>query len=508
MNKLTVHTVHGSESRNFRVTWVHCGFLKENFRKYSFSSVCGSLHRVYRMGDGITSATFVRTLKPSTLRQLSDFLDPEDRWKVLLAGIHRPTGEPRYTQLHQRRFERLVSMGKSPTMELLYDWGTTNCTVGELVDILLRYELLAAASVLLPAYPDTIKVEPCIQLQRKGPTQETVSYSNQVTCVIGEKLQARERPLPQSTSGPEGEEPDDMGFYRFAYDRLAKITGNFDERPASEGGRRLGEGGFGVVYKGCFSGRQVAVKKLNYMDDISSDELRIQFNQETQTLKMLKHVNLVEMVGYSSDGDHPCLVYEYMSNGSLLDRLACLGGSPALSWNRRCVVAVGTARGLEYLHDNHHVHRDIKSGNILLDEALTPKISDFGLTRASAKRTASTVMTEKIVGTTAYMAPEALRGEISPKSDIFSFGVVLLEVLSGLPPVDESREPQFLMEMKDEIEDEEITLEEFVDEKMEDCQPSAAEKLFSLAQHCLNERKGRRPDIRQVLRQLEEISSK
>ncbi|KAJ8374140.1 hypothetical protein SKAU_G00047200 [Synaphobranchus kaupii] len=452
------------------------------------------------MSKEITSATFVRSLNHGKLRQLSDFLDPQDCWKKVLVDIHKPNGEPRYTQLHLRRFERLVSMGNSPTMELLHDWGTTNCTVGELVDILCRHHLLAPASLLLP---DIIKVKPVVQ--HDAPVQQAVSQSNQVTLVIDQKEQASECPLPDSTTEPGEEEPDDTGFYIFSYDRLTKMTSNFDERPTSEGGQRLGEGGFGVVYKGCFNGKQVAVKKLNCMDDISPQELKIQFNQEIQTLKMLKHVNLVEMVGFSSDGDHPCLVYEYMSNGSLLDRLACLGGSPPLSWSRRCAIAVGTARGLEYLHVNHHVHRDIKSGNILLDEASEPRISDFGLTRASAKRTSSTVLTEKIMGTTAYMAPEALRGEITPKSDIFSFGVVLLEVLSGLPPVDNNREPQFLMEMKDEIEDEEITLEDFVDKKMEDCEQPAVEKMFSLAQHCLNERRGRRPDIRQVMNRLEDV---
>ncbi|XP_035258230.1 interleukin-1 receptor-associated kinase 4 isoform X1 [Anguilla anguilla] len=481
----------------------YCEQLVQCHIKYNFKQIVDTFVTTdVRMNNGITSATFVRSLKHSTLRQLSDFLDPQDSWKKVLGDIHKPTGEPRYTQLHLRRFEGLVSMGRSPTMELLHDWGTTNCTVGELVDILCRHQLLAAASLLLPG---TIKMDPGVQCN--VPVQECLSPSNQVTRVIGQKERASECPLPDSTSAPgeKEEEPDDTGFYRFSYDRLAKMTGGFDERPAAEGGRRLGEGGFGVVYRGCFKGRQVAVKKLNCMDDICPQELNIQFNQEIQTLKMLKHVNLVEMVGFSSDGDHPCLVYEYMSNGSLLDKLACLGGCPPLSWSRRCAIAVGTARGLEYLHANHHVHRDIKSGNILLDEAMAPRISDFGLTRASAKRTSSTALTEKIVGTTAYMAPEALRGEISPKSDIFSFGVVLLEVLSGLPPVDDSREPQFLMEMKDEIEDEEMTLEDFVDKKMEGREPLAVERMFSLAQRCLNERKGRRPDVKQVLNQLEDI---
>ncbi|KAG9342273.1 hypothetical protein JZ751_016775 [Albula glossodonta] len=426
------------------------------------------------MNKEITSVTFIRSLNHGRLRQLSDILDPQESWKKVLADIRKPSGELRYTQLHLRRFEGLLHIGKSPTVELLQDWGTTNSTVGDLVDILLRHELLAAASLLLPDIKMPV-------VQSSVPVQQTVDLSNQVTCVIDSTGRTEEIPFPGGTSEPveeEEPEPDDTGFYRFSYDRLMKITGNFDEKPASEGGHRLGEGGFGVVYKGFFNGKQVAVKKLTSMDDISPQELKIQFNQEIQTLKTLKQQNLVEMVGFSCNGEHPCLVYEYMSNGSLLDRLACLGGSPPLSWSRRCAIAVGTAKGLQYLHQNHHVHRDIKSGNILLDEAFVAKISDFGLTRASAKRSSSTVMTEKIV---------------------------LLEVLSGLPPVDTDRELQLLIEIKDEIEDEEMTLEDFVDKNMEDGEQPAIEKMFSLAQHCLNERKGRRPDIEKVLDRLQDV---
>ncbi|KAG7454733.1 hypothetical protein MATL_G00262960 [Megalops atlanticus] len=464
------------------------------------------------MNKPITSETFVRHLNHGTMRKLSDFLDPQDSWKQLLADIHKPTGEPRYSQLHLRRFEGLVAMGKSPTMELLHDWGTTNCTVGELVEILVRNQLLAPAALLLPDRITVNEVVPELNLKQNPVVQlppprveETAVLGNQVTVALG---RTEESPLPDSTTKPVEEEgPEETGFHKFLFHELMKVTGNFDECPVSEGGHRLGEGGFGVVYKGCFNGRPIAVKKLSSMDDIPPHELKIQFHQEIQTLKTLKHENLVEMVGFSSDGDQPCLVYAYMSNGSLLDRLACLGGSAPLSWRRRCLIATGTARGLEYLHLNHHIHRDIKSGNILLDDAFVPKISDFGLTRASARRSLSTVMTEKIVGTAAYMAPEALRGEITPKSDIFSYGVVLLEVLSGLPPVDDNRDPQFLMEMKDEIEDEEMTLEEFVDKRMGDWDQLGVEKTFELAKRCLLERKSRRPEIKEVLDQLEDILS-
>ncbi|KAK2834777.1 hypothetical protein Q7C36_015478 [Tachysurus vachellii] len=458
------------------------------------------------MSSSVTKDTLVRKLSHATLRKISDFLDPQDAWKSVLVDIQKDNGEPRYTQLHLRRFERLVAQGKSPTVELLHDWGTTNCTVGELVEILIRHQLITPARVLLP----DVTAAP-VATHWRAVEDPPTEYHQAQTQVCALKLDNSTKltedtsyTLPDSTTGPEeSQEPNEEGFYAFTYRELTHITGNWDERPASVGGSRLGEGGFGIVFKGLHNIKPVAVKKLNLVDGLSPEELKSQFSQEIQTLRRLKHVNLVNMVGYSSDGQYPCLVYAYMTNGSLLDRLACLEESSPLSWQVRSVIALGTARGLEYLHQHNHIHRDVKSGNILLDESFVPKISDFGLTRASAKRSNTTVITEKIVGTTAYMAPEALRGEITPKSDIFSFGVVLLEILSGLPPVDENRDPKLLMEMKDEIEDEEITLEEFIDKKMMDWDMESVERMYNVASQCLSERKNRRPLIKEVLVELE-----
>ncbi|XP_036962402.1 interleukin-1 receptor-associated kinase 4 isoform X2 [Acanthopagrus latus] len=455
------------------------------------------------MNNSVTSATYIRNLSYSLLRKVSDFLDPQDRWRDVMVSIRKPNGDSRYSQHHVRRFEALVVQGKSPTVELLRDWGTTNSTVGELVDILKSHRLLAAASVLLPdSLEETVSAEP----QQASPTVET--YSAHPTRLLEET----ETQMPADSSEQtqilqESSELGHTGCPSFFYNELMKITGNFDDRPVSDGGSRLGEGGFGTVYKGLLNDRPVAVKKLTPMDDVSPDELRVQFDQEIQTLKVLKHENLVDMVGFSCDGQHPCLVYPLMVNGSLLDRLACLQGSPPLSWRQRCLIAEGTARGLEYLHSNHHVHRDVKSANILLDETFVAKVSDFGLTRASSKRTSTTMMTERIVGTRAYMAPEALRGEITPKSDVFSFGVVLLEILSGLPPADENREPQLLMEVWYDIddEDEDLTLEDFLDKKMGDWELSQVESVYSLACSCLHERKNRRPFIKQVVLELKGV---
>lgn len=451
------------------------------------------------MNNSVTSATYIRNLGLTVRRKVSYFLDPQDKWKDVIVWIKDEDGGLRYSQHHVRRFECLVQEGKSPTIELLSDWGTTNSTVGELVEILKSQKLLAAAALLLPE-----EETPSAETRQDSDAVERASILPTRPLEDPEKHSEPVHSILQQLTPLVNHKP---SFSSFSYSELMKITGNFDDRPMSDGGSRLGEGGFGTVYKGLLNDKPVAVKKLNAMDSISLDELQVQFQQEIQTLQMLKHKNLVDMIGFSCEGQHPCLVYAFMANGSLLDRLACLDESPPLSWRQRCLIVIGTASGLEYLHSNHHVHRDVKSANILLDENFEAKISDFGLTRASAKHSSTTVMTGRIVGTSAYMAPEALRGEITPKSDIFSFGVVLLEILSGLLPADENREPQFLMDLRYDIddEDEELTLEDFVDKKMRDWEMGQVQTIYSLACICLHDRKNRRPVITQVESELKGV---
>ncbi|XP_047407154.1 interleukin-1 receptor-associated kinase 4 isoform X4 [Sciurus carolinensis] len=332
-------------------------------------------------------------------------------------------------------------------------------------------------------------------------------YEKDRTSMIPVQNLEQNHMLPDSST-PENIslEVSDTRFHSFSFYELKNVTNDFDERPISVGGNKMGEGGFGVVYKGYVNNTPVAVKKLATMVDISTEELKKQFDQEIKVMAKCQHENLVELLGFSSDGDDLCLVYVYMPNGSLLDRLCCLDGTPPLSWHARCRIAQGAANGIGFLHENHHIHRDIKSANILLDEAFTAKISDFGLARASEKF-AQTVMTSRIVGTTAYMAPEALRGEITAKSDVYSFGVVLLEIITGLPAVDEHREPQLLLDIKEEIEDEEKTIEDYIDVKMNDTNSSSVEAMYSVASQCLHEKKNKRPDIKKVQQMLQEMTA-
>lgn len=459
------------------------------------------------MNKPITSSTYVRCLNLGLIRKLSDFIDPQEGWKKLAVAIKKPSGDDRYNQFHIRRFEALLQTGKSPTCELLFDWGTTNCTVGDLVDLLIQNEFFAASSLLLPdAVPKTVNILPSNEAVTVQQKQLPLCGKDRTFVVPVQNLE--QNFMPPDSSSPENPslEGSDTRFHNFSFYELKNVTNNFDERPISLGGNKMGEGGFGVVYKGFMNNKTVAVKKLAAMVDISTEELRQQFDQEIKVMAKCQHENLVELLGFSSDGDDLCLVYVYMPNGSLLDRLSCLDDTPPLPWHMRCKIAQDAANGISFLHENHHIHRDIKSANILLDKDFTAKISDFGLARASEKFS-QTVMTSRIVGTTAYMAPEALRGEITPKSDIYSFGVVLLEIITGLPAVDEHREPQLLLDIKEEIEDEEKTIEDYVDTKMNDTDPASIEAMYCIASQCLHEKKNKRPDIKKVQQLLQDMTA-
>eukprot|EP00253_Pinus_taeda_P015957 PITA_15957 len=210
----------------------------------------------------------------------------------------------------------------------------------------------------------------------------------------------------------------------FKYDILREATSNFKEE------NKLGQGGFGSVFKGNLpDGRVVAVKRLN----MGSNQGHAEFLNEANLITCIQHRNLVKLLGCSFESSERLLVYEYLPNSSLDKILFDTTKHHLLNWHQRYEIIVGTARGLAYLHEESEIriiHRDIKASNILLDSKLRPKIADFGLAKFFTEDL--THVTTGIAGTIGYMAPEyALRGQLTEKADVFGFGVLLLEIISG-----------------------------------------------------------------------------
>ncbi|XP_057987868.1 G-type lectin S-receptor-like serine/threonine-protein kinase At1g11410 isoform X4 [Hevea brasiliensis] len=194
---------------------------------------------------------------------------------------------------------------------------------------------------------------------------------------------------------------------------------------------KLGQGGFGAVYKGKLSnGKEVAVKRLLKDSGQGIDE----FKNEVLLIAKLQHQNLVKLIGCCIQGEEPMLVYEYMPNKSLDSFLFNETGRSILDWRKRFDIIVGIARGILYIHQDSRlriIHRDLKTSNILLDEEMNPKISDFGLARIF-EGDQTHEKTNRIVGTFGYMSPEyVVFGKFSTKSDVFSFGIILLEIVAG-----------------------------------------------------------------------------
>ncbi|MFQ6647983.1 hypothetical protein Gotur_021482, partial [Gossypium turneri] len=194
---------------------------------------------------------------------------------------------------------------------------------------------------------------------------------------------------------------------------------------------KIGQGGFGAVYKGTVAGgKLIAVKRLS-SDSRQGD---FEFKNEVQLMANLQHRNLVRLQGFCLEGKERLLIYEFVPNGSLDKFLFDPVKKAYLDWERRYKIIEGVARGLLYLHQDSRlriIHRDLKAGNILLDAEMTPKIADFGTARLCAIDQTQGA-TSRIVGTYGYMAPEyAMHGQFSVKSDVFSFGVLILEILSG-----------------------------------------------------------------------------
>ncbi|KAF7805750.1 receptor-like kinase TMK3 [Senna tora] len=334
-----------------------------------------------------------------------------------------------------------------------------------------------------------------------------ISVSNKTT----ESLSAKTGTSASNNIIGESENPHviDAGNLVISVQVLRKVTKNFS--PENE----LGHGGFGTVYKGELEdGTKIAVKRME-TGTMSSQGLH-EFQAEIAVLSKVRHRHLVSLLGYSVEGNERLLVYEYMPLGALSKHLfhwKSLKLEP-LSWSQRLVIALDVARGMEYLHGlarQIFIHRDLKPSNILLGDDLRAKVSDFGLVKLApdGKKSIAT----KLAGTFGYLAPEyAVMGKITTKVDVFSYGVVLMELVTGRMALDESRpeESRYLVEWFWKIKSSKQQLMAAIDPALE-----ATEETFEsisiiaeLAGHCTSREPNHRPNMCHVVSVLSPLVEK
>ncbi|KAE8691479.1 putative serine/threonine-protein kinase NAK [Hibiscus syriacus] len=298
----------------------------------------------------------------------------------------------------------------------------------------------------------------------------------------------------------------------FSFAELKVATKNF--RPDMV----LGEGGFGKVFKGWLDDKAagksgirtpIAVKKLSCEGWQGFEE----WQSEVNFLGRLSHPHLVRLLGYCWEDKELLLVYEFMQKGSLENHLFGRGSTvQSLDWKIRITIAIGAAKGLSFLHssDKKVIYRDFKASNILLDGSYTAKLSDFGLAKLGPSASQSHVTT-RVMGTYGYAAPEYVAtGHLYVKSDVYGFGVVLVEILTGLRALDTNR-PSGQHSLVDWVKpylSNRRKLKNIMDHRLEGKHPSkAAVRVAQLALKCLESEPKYRPSMKEVVYTLEQIES-
>ncbi|PIN04900.1 Serine/threonine protein kinase [Handroanthus impetiginosus] len=293
----------------------------------------------------------------------------------------------------------------------------------------------------------------------------------------------------------------------FAYEEMKLATKHF--RPDQV----LGEGGFGIVYRGViddnvrlgYKTTEVAVKELD-REGLQGDR---EWLAEVNYLGQLRHPNLVKLIGYCCEGDHRLLVYEYMASGSLEKHLF-LRVRAALTWHKRLKIALDAAKGLAFLHgvEKPIIYRDFKTSNILLDADFNAKLSDFGLARVGPTGDQTHVST-RVMGTYGYAAPEyVMTGHLTARSDVYGFGVVLLEMLIGRRAMDKSRPSREhnLVEFARPLLNQSKKLVRILDPRIEgQYSTKVLMKVANLAYQCLSQNPKGRPVMSQVIEILEPL---
>ncbi|XP_052598255.1 interleukin-1 receptor-associated kinase 1 isoform X2 [Peromyscus californicus insignis] len=389
--------------------------------------------------------------------KVMDALEPAD-WCQFAALIVRDQTELRLCERAEQR-----------TASVLWPWINRNARVADLVHILTHLQLLRARDIITAWHPPA----PVLPPSTAAPRPSNIPAGSEAEDWGHQKLQSSSStflspafpgsqtfseleflpvpvpapfkpPLPSSAPSSTKPSPESpvSGLQRthpspfcWPFCEISQGTCNFSEE------LRIGEGGFGCVYRAVMRNTTYAVKRLKEEADLEWTVVKQSFLTEVEQLSRFRHPNIVDFAGYCAESGFYCLVYGFLPNGSLEDQLhlqtqAC---SP-LSWPQRLDILLGTARAIQFLHQDSPslIHGDIKSSNVLLDERLMPKLGDFGLARfsrfagANPSQSSTVARTCTVRGTLAYLPEEYIKtGRLAVDTDTFSFGVVILETLAG-----------------------------------------------------------------------------
>ncbi|XP_061033992.1 interleukin-1 receptor-associated kinase 1 isoform X2 [Eubalaena glacialis] len=467
---------------------------------------------------------------------------------------------------------RLCERSGQRTASVLWPWINRNARVADLVRILTHLQLLRARDIITAWHPPA----PLLPPSATAPRPTSISAPSEAAAPSPQKLHSSASTLlspafpgSQTHSDPElGPVPSPAALQPPLPSPAPSCIKRSPESPVSllQGAHsssfcwplheicqgthdfseelKIGEGGFGCVYRAVMRNTVYAVKRLKEEADLEWTTVKQSFRTEVEQLSRFRHPNIVDFAGYCAQSGFYCLVYGFLPNGSLEDRLHVQTQAwPPLSWPQRLDILLGTARAIQFLHQDSPslIHGDVKSSNVLLDERLMPKLGDFGLARlsrfagANPSRSSAVAQTRTVRGTLAYLPEEYVKtGRLAVETDTFSFGVVVLETLAGQRAVRmHGAQTKYLKDLVEEEAEEaglalkstQTTLQaglaadawaapiatqiykKHLDPKPGPCPPELGLALGQLACCCLHRRAKRRPPMTQVYQRLEKLQA-
>ncbi|CAH2097045.1 unnamed protein product [Euphydryas editha] len=472
-------------------------------------------------------------------KELCRLLDNDDDWKEL-AGVHM-----KYSAFDVNEIEQVAKrQGSSPTNQLFTVWGQLNHRVEELFILLYRMKHIPALRCLVPVvdsrFHRLLQKQDSKCLKEKHPLSSDGNANRQKTLKVEGSDSSLPLPvmliekaiqLPTPSKAYDDDQPTDESYTDstknststldgkpnalddeflksvsaiplLSYEDLREATNNWSDS------NLLGKGGFGKVYKGEWKLLPVAVKKLLDNDGKNKELIR------EMCLNQYRHDNILPLYGYSLGGPEACLVYQFMAGGSLEQRLRCKSFHPPLTWCQRYRIAHGVARGLLFLHTmagTPLIHGDIKPANILLDQCTMPKIGDFGLARKGPYGEERThLKVSRVHGTRPYLPDEYLRTRcLSPAVDVFSYGIVMVEMATALPVIDKGRPVLLLSDFIHQLARERVDFATEEDKNIRGSQnsnPQLCREFVNIGLHCTKYLRHERPTMLEVYKRLDAMN--